>query len=83
LLGYKHLAKHSIVHRDLKPNNILVLENGQRFVISDLGISRIVNTNDELTPNLNDRSDYTPPEVKNNPNSFTNDAEVYSLGKIL
>ena len=45
LLGISYLHSNNIIHRDLKPLNIFLTSN-QSIKIGDLGVSRIVTSND-------------------------------------
>jgi hypothetical protein len=40
--GMAHLHDNQIVHRDLKPANALITADGQKLVIADFGLSKIV-----------------------------------------
>ena len=45
LLGLSYLHSNNIIHRDLKPLNIFLASN-YSIKIGDLGVSRIVTSND-------------------------------------
>lgn len=78
-----HLHTHGVIHRDLKPDNILVTEAGTIKVI-DFGIAQLLTEASE-TPShqrVIGTPIYMSPEQKENPESVSFPADIYSLGII-
>lgn len=80
-----HLHAHGVIHRDLKPENILITESGNIKVI-DFGISQLLTKSNGIDPAQKKRLIGTPiymsPEQRENPESTSYPADIYSLGII-
>lgn len=88
LLGLSYLHSNNIIHRDLKPLNIFLTSN-QSIKIGDLGVSRIVTSNDYEKNTVSIKNDarvgtplFLAPElVKQKPYDFKID--IWAVGIIM
>ncbi len=82
---FKLLSNENIIHRDLKPSNILLsLDqiNKTTFKLSDYGISKILNKNNNITKTINGTPLTMAPEVLKG--EFTTiKSDIWSLGIII
>lgn len=79
-----HLHGHGIIHQDLKPDNILITESGEIKLI-DFGISRYPEEEeDDAIPKKRKAGTpgYMSPEQKENPETVSYNADIFSLGMI-
>ncbi|MEU7225121.1 serine/threonine-protein kinase [Streptomyces chrestomyceticus] len=81
-LEYAH--DQGVLHRDLKPANLLYLQG--RWVISDFGLCRQMNSNSTVITQVNavvGSPVYMAPEQYDNAHEVTAPADIYSVGQIL
>ena len=82
-IGKLHLA--GVVHRDLKPSNILIEEATDTPVITDFGLAKLIDAEQNVT--LSDEGfgspPYMAPEQLMHATSVTGAADIYSLGATL
>lgn len=84
-LDYAH--NKGVIHRDIKPDNILVLDGGKRFKITDFGIARIEHqfleggTEEEQAKIMGTPAYMSPEQISGKGTDFKTD--LYSLGVIL
>lgn len=74
-----------IVHRDIKPENIIVSPNGQRAVLMDLGLAKILNDDNEITRTRQfvGTLRFASPEQIRSSKHLDYGTDVYSIGVIL
>lgn len=80
-IGMQYLHEHNVIHRDLKSRNIL-LDGKLLPRICDMGISRAVNSEDNLLTQMVGTPTWMAPEVFMS-NDYNNKVDVYSFGIIL
>lgn len=81
-LEYSH--SQGVLHRDLKPANLLYLKD--RWVISDFGLCRQMNSNSTTITHANTAVGslaYMAPEQFDNAHEVTETADIYSVGQII
>lgn len=80
-----HLHAHGVIHRDLKPENILITESGAVKVI-DFGIAQLLSDTSPSASHFKQQFIGTPvymsPEQRDNPESVSFPADIYSLAII-
>jgi tRNA A-37 threonylcarbamoyl transferase component Bud32 len=86
-LDYAH--QQGIIHRDIKPSNVMLVPNtatgsrGERAVLMDFGIARMVGGMTKLTnTGLAGTFDYISPEQIRDAQDFDGRVDVYSLGVV-
>ena len=79
--GLEHIHSHGVVHRDLKPSNILIDQAG-RCIITDFGIVKELNSDDEQSTSLVGTWAYASPEQISG-QDLDHRSDLYSLGIIL
>lgn len=93
LCWYKQLASaiqfihvKKIAHRDLKPANILVADNGKILKVADVGIAKVLGSNDDTFTEQYMQACvgtclYIAPEVHTN--RYTIASDIFSLGLVM
>lgn len=86
--GLKYLKKLNIIHRDLKPENLLIhyetTTNNKIFTlkIADFGLSKIINSSDDLAETQCGSKLYMAPEIVLG-KSYDYKVDLWSVGSIL
>src|SRR5262249_54613802 len=77
--------RHGILHRDLKPHNILVETNGDRPLVADFGLAKLLQGGREVTAtgDVMGTPPYMSPEQAQGSANVTVASDVYSLGATL
>jgi WD40 repeat protein/predicted Ser/Thr protein kinase len=77
--------RHGILHRDLKPHNILVEANGDRPLVADFGLAKLMQGGREVTGtgDVMGTPPYMSPEQARSSTQLTVATDVYGLGATL
>ena len=81
LLGLEYIHKNNIIYRDLKPENILIDKNGH-IKLSDFGLPKILNENNDITYTFCGTSYYQAPEI-NLGKGYDRMCDFWSFGIIM
>ncbi|CAK85035.1 unnamed protein product (macronuclear) [Paramecium tetraurelia] len=81
IFGLQHLHSLNVIYRDLKPENILVSES-RHIKLSDFGLSKILENDNEKAKTCCGTIDYLAPEVLVN-DGYTFTCDFYSLGCLI
>ena len=82
LLGLSFIHSKNVMHRDLKPQNIFLSGEGDRALIGDFGVCRVLQSKHELAQTITGTPYYLSPEVfQHKPYSFKSD--MWALACIL
>ena len=82
-LGLRYLHSHKIVHRDLSSNNVL-LNTLLRAKISDLGVAKVVKTNNKKSlTKIPGTADFMPPEALLDAPIYNTSLDVFSYGGVV
>lgn len=74
-LDFVHTQDPPIIHRDIKPGNILYQRQGEKFLLTDFGIARVVDTSTTMAGT----QWYAAPEIHES-GMQTPKVDIYSLG---
>src|SRR5262249_34323249 len=77
--------RHGILHRDLKPHNILVETEGDRPLVADFGLAKLLQGGREITGpgDVMGTPPYMSPEQARGSANVTVATDVYGLGATL
>ncbi|MEO7358748.1 MAG: protein kinase, partial [Gemmatimonadaceae bacterium] len=80
----EHAHQRHVIHRDIKPANILLDADGERPLLADFGISKVLNDADALTHTgaMLGTPHYMAPEQISNAPDCDERSDVYSLGAV-
>ena len=78
---FEYLHSKNIIYRDLKPENILIDKNGH-IKLSDFGLSKILNENNDITYTFCGTSYYQAPEI-NLGKGYDRMCDFWSFGIIM
>ncbi|XP_067451398.1 interferon-induced very large GTPase 1-like [Thunnus thynnus] len=80
-LALKHIHDRKILHRDIKPQNIFLTKD-ETVQLGDFGVSRVLNSTEELATTCIGTPLYLSPEIwKNKP--YNNKSDIWALGCVL
>ncbi|NRA38885.1 MAG: serine/threonine protein kinase [Planctomycetes bacterium] len=82
--GLGHAHQQNMVHRDMKPDNVILMLNGDRPLITDLGLATDRVGNQQLNSrkrfSLIGTPEYSSPDQLRNPHTATAAADIFSVG---
>ncbi|CAI2363600.1 unnamed protein product [Moneuplotes crassus] len=81
-LALKHIHDRKIIHRDIKAQNIFLNKNGD-IKFGDFGVCRVLDATFEKAKTGVGTPYYIAPEILNDRPSYTNKADIWSLGILL
>ncbi len=81
LMGLEGLHSQGIVHRDLKPDNVLM--QGETPLLTDFGISRIVEHTSAYTQQATGTRNYMPPEAFETKSKVSKKSDQWAVGVML
>ncbi|XP_042267329.1 interferon-induced very large GTPase 1-like [Thunnus maccoyii] len=80
-LALKHIHDRKILHRDIKPQNIFLTKGGTAQ-LGDFGVSRVLNSTEELATTVTGTLLYLSPEIWEN-KPYDNKIDIWALGCVL
>ncbi|XP_062292888.1 serine/threonine-protein kinase Nek1-like [Scomber scombrus] len=80
-LALKHIHDRNIIHRDLKPQNIFLTKDGT-IQLGDFGLSKVLNSTEELASTCIGTPLYLPPEIWEH-KPYNNKSDIWALGCVL
>ena len=85
LRGLEAIHKAGFVHRDIKPSNLLLLDNGGRPMVADLGLVRIPSSELTATDQVLGSPPYWAPELFDlgGATNATPTSDIFSFGKTI
>ncbi len=81
-LGLAHLHQQGVIHRDIKPGNLMLTRDGQRVVLADLGLARLMDASQVLSQSQSPQLGtlrYMAPELLEG-KSADAQSDIYALG---
>ncbi|XP_042264389.1 ribosomal protein S6 kinase alpha-6-like [Thunnus maccoyii] len=80
-LALKHIHDKKIIHRDIKPKNIFLTKD-ETVQLGDFGVSRVLNSTEELATTFAGTRLYLSPEIYEN-KPYNNKSDIWALGCVL
>lgn len=80
--GMRYVHSQKVIHRDIKPSNILIGKDG-KIKISDFGISKIMNAEEQSMTCGVGTQKYMAPEIIDENETYDEKVDVYSFGVVL
>lgn len=81
-MSIQYIHNHKILHRDLKAANIFLTDEGERIMIGDFGISKIMHHTLDFAETLKGTPLYLPPEICSG-HKYDFKADMWNLGCVL
>lgn len=81
-----HAHRQGLVHRDIKPSNVMLVDNNERVMVADFGISRVIT--ETIDPSLTlpgfvmGTPEYIAPELMKGAEAGPS-VDIYALGVLL
>ena len=84
-LALTYLHSNNIIHRDLSSNNVLLIGEGSRAKVTDLGMSKLIDINPHITPLTMCPGTlvYMPPEALVNSPRYSNKLDWFTYGVLI
>ncbi len=82
LNGLSFLHSRNIIHRDLKPQNIFLTTLGERLMIGDFGVCKVLQSKSDLAQTMAGTPYYLSPEIFQG-RPYSTKSDIWSLGCIL
>ena len=82
LCGLSFLHSRCIIHRDLKPQNIFITTSGDRLMIGDFGVCKVLESKADLAKTMAGTPYYLSPEIFQG-RPYSTKSDIWSLGCII
>lgn len=82
LSALSFLQSRCIIHRDLKPQNIFVSSAGDRLMIGDFGVCKVLQSKSDLASTITGTPYYLSPEIFQG-RPYSTKSDIWSLGCII